>query len=67
MKIKTGITLVALVAAVTMTTAFAHGPGADIYKTKCQVCHGASDLADSGPGKGDEGEADLGPCGKEND
>jgi mono/diheme cytochrome c family protein len=51
MKIKTGITLMALMAAGTMTTAFAQGPGADIYKTKCQICHGATGLADSGPGK----------------
>ncbi len=25
--------------------------GADIYKTKCQMCHGAAGLADSGAGK----------------
>jgi cytochrome c6 len=51
MKIKTRITLVALMAAGTMTTAFAQGPGADIYKSKCQMCHGAAGLADSGAGK----------------
>jgi cytochrome c6 len=51
MKIETGITLLALMAAGTMTTAFAQGPGADIYKTKCQICHVATGLADSGPGK----------------
>jgi len=51
MNFKTGITFVALMAAGTMATAFAQGPGADIYKTKCQICHGASGLADSGPGK----------------
>ena len=25
--------------------------GADIYKAKCQMCHGATGLADSGAGK----------------
>jgi cytochrome c6 len=25
--------------------------GADIYKSKCQMCHGATGLADSGAGK----------------
>lgn len=25
--------------------------GADLYKTKCQMCHGATGLADSGAGK----------------
>ncbi len=25
--------------------------GADIYKSKCQMCHGAAGLADSGAGK----------------
>ena len=39
MKIQTGITLVALMAASTMTTAFAQGTGADNYKAKCQMCH----------------------------
>ena len=51
MKIKTEITLVALMLAGTMTTAFAQGPGADIYKSKCQMCHGAAGMADSGAGK----------------
>ena len=51
MKIKTGITLVALMTAGTITTAFAQGPGADIYKTKCQMCHGATGLGDTPPGK----------------
>jgi mono/diheme cytochrome c family protein len=40
MKIKTGIMLVALVAATSMTTAFAQS-GGDNYKAKCAMCHGA--------------------------
>lgn len=51
MKIKTGFTLAALMAAGMMTCSFAQGPGTDIYKTKCQMCHGATGLADSGAGK----------------
>ena len=35
MKIRTQITLVAIMAATTMTTAFAQGTGADTYKAKC--------------------------------
>jgi cytochrome c6 len=48
MKMGTGITLVALMAASTMTAAFAQGTGADTYKAKCLMCHGADGLA-SGP------------------
>ncbi len=48
MKIRTGLTLVALLAATTMATAFAQGAGADTYKAKCAMCHGADGLA-SGP------------------
>ncbi len=51
MKIRTGIALVAIMAATTMTAAFAQGLGADTYKAKCQMCHGAQGMADSGPGK----------------
>ena len=40
MKIRTGIAMVAIMAATTMTTAFAQA-GADTYKSKCQMCHGA--------------------------
>lgn len=49
MRIRSGITAVAMVAA-TMTIAFAQS-GADIYKSKCQMCHGATGMADSGAGK----------------
>jgi mono/diheme cytochrome c family protein len=42
------ITLAAILATATMTV-FAQG--ADTYKAKCQMCHGASGLADSGAGK----------------
>jgi mono/diheme cytochrome c family protein len=44
-----GITLVAIVAATTMTTALAQG--ADTYKAKCQMCHGATGMAESPAGK----------------
>jgi len=49
MKIRNAIALGAMVAA-TLTT-FAAEPGADTYKAKCQMCHGATGLADSGAGK----------------
>ena len=49
MKLGTGITLVALMAASTMTTAFAQG--ADNYKAKCAMCHGADGLASGPAGK----------------
>jgi mono/diheme cytochrome c family protein len=39
-KIRTGIALVAIMAATTMTSAFAQA-GADTYKAKCVMCHGA--------------------------
>jgi len=49
MKIRTAIALGAMVA--TAFTTFAAEPGADTYKAKCQMCHGATGLADSGAGK----------------
>ena len=51
MKIQTGIALVALMAASTMTTAFAQGTGADNYKAKCQMCHAADGTASGPAGK----------------
>ena len=48
MKIRTGAALLALLAATTVTS-FAQG--ADTYKAKCQMCHGATGLADSPAGK----------------
>jgi mono/diheme cytochrome c family protein len=50
-KIQTGIALVALMAASTMTTAFAQGTGADNYKAKCQMCHAADGTASGPAGK----------------
>ena len=41
MKMRKGIALIALMAAATVTTAFAQGSGADTYKSKCAMCHGA--------------------------
>ena len=49
MKIQTGIALVALMAASTMTTAFAQG--ADNYKAKCAMCHAADGTASGPAGK----------------
>ena len=51
MKIRTGIALVAVMAATTMTTAFAQGSGADTYKAKCAMCHGADGLGTTPAGK----------------
>jgi cytochrome c6 len=50
-KIRTGIALVAMMAATTMTTAFAQGTGADTYKAKCQMCHAADGTASGPAGK----------------
>jgi cytochrome c6 len=50
MKMQTGIGLVALLAA-SMTTAYAQGSGADTYKAKCAMCHGADGLASGPAGK----------------
>jgi len=36
---------VALLAIVLVAPAFAQGPGADTYKAKCAMCHGADGLA----------------------
>ena len=40
MKIRTGFSTIAIMAVATV--ALAQGPGADVYKTKCQSCHGAN-------------------------
>ena len=48
MKIGTQITLVAIMAATTMTTAFAQGTGAENYKAKCQMCHAADGSGNKG-------------------
>jgi cytochrome c6 len=45
-----GITLAAILAAST-TAAFAQGSGADTYKSKCSMCHGADGLATGPMGK----------------
>ena len=50
MKIRTGLMLVAIAAATTMT-AFAQGSGADTYKAKCAMCHGADGLGATPAGK----------------
>ncbi len=50
MKTRTGIALIAVMAAA-ITAAYAEAPGAAVYKAKCQMCHGAAGMAESGPGK----------------
>jgi cytochrome c6 len=50
MRIRTGIALVAMLAATTITTAFAQA-GADTYKAKCAMCHGADGLGATPAGK----------------
>jgi cytochrome c6 len=50
MKIKAGITLVAMMAAA-IAPAFAQDSGADIYKAKCQSCHGAEGTPNPGIAK----------------
>jgi cytochrome c6 len=50
MKKKLGIALIAIMAASTMS-AFAQNAGADTYKSKCQMCHGADGTGDTPAGK----------------
>ena len=49
-KIGAGITLLALTAA-PIATALAQAPGADVYKSKCQSCHGAEGTPNPGIAK----------------
>ncbi|HEX4758875.1 MAG TPA: cytochrome c [Terracidiphilus sp.] len=51
MRITTGISLIAIMASMTMTAAFAQSSGADVYKTKCQSCHGAAGVPSAGMAK----------------
>ena len=51
MKFHTGISLIAILAATTVTSAFAQGAGADTFKSKCAMCHGADGLASGPAGK----------------
>jgi cytochrome c6 len=48
--IRTGLTVAAMAAAMTMT-GFAQGSGADTYKSKCAMCHGADGMATTPAGK----------------
>ena len=50
MKIAAGITMLVLMAA-PFATAFAQAPGADVYKSKCQSCHGAEGTPNPGIAK----------------
>ena len=49
MKIRVGVIMIAVLATTAATTGFAQG--AETYKAKCQMCHGASGMADSPAGK----------------
>lgn len=49
MKIRTGVMLAAMAA--TTMTGLAQGGGADTYKSKCAMCHGADGLASGPAGK----------------
>src|SRR5579863_7075371 len=51
MKIRTGMALVAIAVMASGNIAMAADAGADTYKAKCQMCHGATGLADSPAGK----------------
>jgi cytochrome c6 len=51
MKIGIGLIFAGIMAAATIPTAFAQGAGADIYKAKCAMCHGADGLASGPAGK----------------
>jgi cytochrome c6 len=49
-RLMTGVTLAAMLA-VSTTAALAQGSGADTYKAKCAMCHGATGLGDTPAGK----------------
>ena len=51
MKIQIGIMFIGIMAVTTIPTAFAQGVGADTYKAKCAMCHGADGLASGPAGK----------------
>jgi mono/diheme cytochrome c family protein len=51
MKFRTGMALVAMAMMASANIAIAADAGADTYKAKCQMCHGAAGLADSPAGK----------------
>jgi cytochrome c6 len=51
MRINRDVTLIALMTIVGVTSGFAQSSGVEIYKTKCQSCHGADGMASSGVGK----------------
>jgi mono/diheme cytochrome c family protein len=51
MKIRAGMMILAMTAAATGTSAVAQDSGADIYKAKCQSCHGAEGTPNPGIAK----------------
>jgi mono/diheme cytochrome c family protein len=51
MKIRAGMMVAAMIAATAGTPAIAQSSGADVYKTKCQSCHGAEGTPNPGIAK----------------
>ncbi len=51
MKITAGLMAIAMLTATQATTAIAQNTGADIYKAKCQSCHGAEGTPNPGIAK----------------
>jgi mono/diheme cytochrome c family protein len=51
MKIRKAVALAAIMAAATVTTTFAQSSGADIYKARCQSCHGSAGIPNPGIAK----------------
>ena len=51
MKIRAGIMVTAMLAAAAGTCAVAQSSGADVYKAKCQSCHGAEGTPNPGIAK----------------
>ena len=51
MKLNLKCVAILFVAASTMTPAFAQNAGADTYKAKCAMCHGADGLGNTPAGK----------------
>lgn len=51
MKTRTKLSVMVMMAATTMGTAFAQSSGADTYKAKCLMCHAADGTASGPAGK----------------
>lgn len=51
MKVNLNYAVIVCLAASTITPAFAQNPGADTYKAKCAMCHGADGLGTTPAGR----------------